>query len=136
MGLFDSIAGQALNALGGNGGAAQGGMLDAIGGLIGDAQGGGLPGLLGQFEQHGLGAQVASWVGTGENLPVSAEQIQAVLGNGTVAAIAAKLGFSPEQAASQLAALLPGVVDRLTPGGQLPDNGALGGLLDLVKHFK
>jgi uncharacterized protein YidB (DUF937 family) len=138
MGLFDSIAGQVLGQLtqgnGPNGG--PGGLLEAVGGLI-NSHPGGLQGLVSAFEQQGLGGVVASWVGTGQNLPISGEQIQAVLGNEQVAAIAQGLGFSPQEASGKLAEFLPQVVDKLTPNGNLPEGeglsvatlmGLLGGL--------
>ncbi|MEY2842765.1 MAG: hypothetical protein RI920_802, partial [Pseudomonadota bacterium] len=76
MGLLDSIAGQVLGSLG-NGGAANsapGGLMDVVGNLLNNQQGG-LSGLISAFEQNGLGNVVASWVGTGQNLPISAEQL-------------------------------------------------------------
>jgi uncharacterized protein YidB (DUF937 family) len=137
MGLFDSIAGQVLGQLT-QGNEGVGGVMQAVGGLINN-QPGGLQGLVQAFEQQGLGGVVASWVGTGQNLPISAEQIQAVLGNQQVAAIAQSLGFSPQEASAKLAEFLPQVVDKLTPNGQVPEGGGLdvagvlGGLLGGLK---
>ena len=122
MGLFDNLAG----ALGQGGG---------VGGAITDLlqnQEGGLGGLVGAFEKAGLGETAKSWVGKGENLPVSADQIRAALGSGPVAAIASKLGVDPDQAAGQIAAILPQVIDRLTPDGHAPAGG-LGDLLGKLK---
>ncbi len=137
MGLFDSIAGQVLGQLT-QGNEGVGGFMQAVGGLINNHPGG-LQGLVQAFEQQGLGGVVASWVGTGQNLPISGEQIQAVLGNQQVAAIAQSLGFSPQEASNKLAEFLPQVVDKLTPTGQLPQGGGvdvasvLGGLLGGLK---
>ena len=89
---------------------------------------GGIQGLLGQFQQAGLGEHVASWVGNGENQPLSAEHVQAALGDEQVQQVAAQAGLSPEQASSGLAALLPQVIDKLSPNGQLAEGG-LGGML-------
>ena len=98
---------------------------------------GGLQAMLSQFEQGGLGQVAQSWIGNGANLPVSTEQLQAVLGSEKVTALAQSLGIDT----SQVAAALPGLVDHLTPGGQLPlgniedmlgqavNSGALGNLL-------
>lgn len=83
-------------------------------------QPGGITGLLQQFHEKGLGSLVSSWIGTGQNLPISADQIQHVLGSEQVKELAAKAGISPEAASSHLAQLLPMLVDRLTPNGQLP----------------
>jgi uncharacterized protein YidB (DUF937 family) len=86
---------------------------------------GGVAGLLQSFQQNGLGHIVSSWIGTGENMPVSSEQIQQVLGNEQVRAFAEKAGIAPEAASSQLAEVLPGIVDKLTPNGEVPQGGDL-----------
>jgi uncharacterized protein YidB (DUF937 family) len=120
MGLLDSVVG----ALAGGQGGGNSGLLDVAMQLI-NSQPGGLGGLVQSFQQGGLGEIVNSWVSTGQNLPVSAEQLQAVLGGGQLQNIAAQLGVSPEQASGSLAELLPQVVDKLTPDGQLPPGGDL-----------
>src|ERR1700730_19266256 len=76
-------------------------------------QPGGLSGLVEQFHDKGLGALVSSWVGTGQNLPISADQIQHVLGSNQVKELAAKAGISPEIWAAHLSALLPLIVGHL-----------------------
>jgi len=83
-------------------------------------QPGGLSGLVQQFHDKGLGTLVTSWVGSGQNLPISADQIQHVLGSDQVKELAAKAGISPDMASSHLAELLPMVIDKLTPNGQVP----------------
>lgn len=129
MGIFDTLAGQVLGQLSGNGNHPEG-LFEAVGAMLTNPQTGGLQGLVDAFQQGGLGNVVASWVGTGENLPVSAEQLQAVLGSERVQAIAASLGLNTQDVAGHLAQLLPQVVDRLTPNGEIPDSsGALDGLL-------
>lgn len=120
MGLLDSVVG----ALAGGQSGGNNGLLDVVMQLINN-QPGGLGGLVQSFQQGGLGEIVNSWVSTGQNLPVSVEQLQSVLGGGALQDIAAKLGVSPEQASGSLAELLPQVVDKLTPGGQLPQGGDL-----------
>ena len=89
------------------------------------SQSGGLGGLVQAFQSKGLGDLVSSWVGTGQNLPVSGEQIQSVLGSDTVQQLAAKAGISPDTAQSALATVLPMVVDRLTTNGAVPEEGGL-----------
>jgi uncharacterized protein YidB (DUF937 family) len=133
MGLLDSIAGQVLDSLSNSGGGQHAGLIEVIGGLVNNPQTGGLQGLISSFEQNGLGDVVASWVGTGQNLPISAEQLQSVLGNEQVQAIAQKLGFTPQEVSGHLAELLPQVIDKLTPGGTVPEGGELGGLLGMLK---
>ncbi|HEX9474925.1 MAG TPA: YidB family protein [Steroidobacteraceae bacterium] len=83
-------------------------------------QHGGLSGLAAQFQQQGLGGVMQSWIGTGANSPISAEQIQQTLGSNTVTQLAAKLGLDPQDVAQKLAQMLPQAVDRMTPGGVLP----------------
>lgn len=124
MALFDQIAG----ALGGQG---QDGLSTVLGALGGEGGAGGLGGLLGKAQEMGLGEVVQSWIGKGDNLNISPEQIQAVLGSGVVVQFAEKLGIDPATAATQLSALLPQVIDQLTPDGQVPEAGAggLGGAL-------
>lgn len=138
MGLLNSV----LGALGtAQGGAAQGDALRAMVSLLArDTQGRtpvGLDGLVQRFEQRGLGELVASWIGTGHNLPVSAEQLHAVLGAEWVGQFARQLGLPRDDAAQQLSQLLPQMVDRLTPDGQLPNTGVsgFGDLGSVLVHF-
>jgi uncharacterized protein YidB (DUF937 family) len=84
-------------------------------------QPGGLSGLVQQFHDKGLGGLVSSWVGTGQNLPISADQLQHVLGSDQLKELAAKAGISPDTASSHLAQLLPMLIDKLTPNGQVPE---------------
>jgi uncharacterized protein YidB (DUF937 family) len=89
------------------------------------SQPGGLSGLLQQFHDKGLGSLVSSWVSTGQNLPISADQIQHVLGSDQVKELAAKAGIAPDAAGSHLAQLLPFLIDKLTPNGQVPQNSSM-----------
>lgn len=113
MGLMD-LAGSLL----GGGSNQQGGMMGMVAGLI--QQQGGLQGLLGKLNESGMGEQAASWVGRGQNLPISADQIQALLGSDTLKSLASQAGIGHQEAAGGLANLLPQVVDKLTPDGQVP----------------
>jgi uncharacterized protein YidB (DUF937 family) len=121
MGLFDQIAGsiggQILQQLGGGG--QQSPLLQMVASLL--QQPGGLHGLIDQLQKGGLGAQAASWVGTGANLPVEPGQLQQALGGDWMSALASQLGTSPEQASQSVASLLPDVIDKLTPGGTIGD---------------
>jgi uncharacterized protein YidB (DUF937 family) len=89
-----------------------------------NSQPGGLSGLVQQFHDKGLGGLVSSWVGTGQNLPISADQIQHVLGSEQVKEIAAKAGISPDMVTSHLSQLLPMLIDKMTPNGQVPQGGS------------
>ena len=125
MGLLDSITGALLGKAsdGQSGGMAQVAMEMFN-------QNGGLGDIIEKFKAGGLGEQAASWVGKGENLPVSAEQISSVLGNGAIANMAAKFGINPETLSTQIAEYLPGVVDKLTPDGEVKEG--TGGLMSSV----
>lgn len=125
MGLLDDIIGGLSGRGAGNP------MLDSVLGMIN--QSGGIGGLAQSFRDKGLGGLMDSWISTGHNLPISAEQIQRVLGNEQVAALAVKLGIPHEQIASHLSELLPQVIDKLTPGGQVLVGGALDSALPMLK---
>ena len=88
-------------------------------------QPGGIAGLAQKFEQGGLGQIAQSWVGSGENQPISPDQIQSVLGDNLVPRLAQAMGVSPEAASGHLAELLPGIVNHLTPGGSVPQKNEL-----------
>lgn len=124
MGLLDSVIGGVLNNMGSGtgaqGGAGGGDIMQMVMGLM--QQNGGLAGLVEMFNKVGLSQQAASWVGTGDNLPVSADQISSALGSGPLADLASKFGIDPQQLSGSLAQYLPDVVNQLTPQGRLPDN--------------
>ncbi len=124
MGLLDGMLGNVLGGMmgGGQQGGAQGQspLLAIVLQLL--QQNGGLQGMLGKFQQAGYGDQAQSWVGTGQNMPISPDMLQQVLGSGQLSEIAQQLGMSQQDAAGGLAQMLPGVVDQMTPQGQIPDN--------------
>ena len=130
MGLLDDITGKVL---GGSG--AQSDLLTGVMGLLGNQQSGGLAGIAQQFAGKGLGDIVNSWVGTGQNLPITPQQIQQVLGGDTINQLASKAGLSPDQATSHLTELLPKIVDKLTPNGQIPKGDISSKGMDLVKDL-
>ena len=115
MGLLDSILG-AVSGKGDTSGGANA-LVVILGGLL--TQSGGLQGLASKFAQNGQGNAFQSWVGMGENQPISNNQIQNALGSDQVKALAAKMGIDPAQASSFLAEYLPKVVDKLTPTGKI-----------------
>ena len=125
MGLFDSVAGAVLGKVMGGG---QGGMAQVAMEMFN--QHGGVGGILEKFKAGGLGEAAASWVGKGENIPVSADQISSVLGSGAIAEMAAKFGIDPATLSAQIAEHLPTVVDKLTPNGKVEADS--GGLLSTV----
>lgn len=132
MGLLDSVVG----ALGQSQGGGQPDLLGAVIGMLGQGGGqagglGGLAGLVAKFQQSGLGDVAASWVGTGENKPIAPDQLGGVLGNDMLSGLAQQMGMNQGDLLGQLSQMLPQVVDKLTPNGQLPSGGLgdLGGLL-------
>ena len=138
MSLFGDIAGKLTGGATGGGGGQE--LITSIVELLNSREGG-LSGLAAAFQQKGLGDIVSSWIGTGQNLPVSSDQIQQVLGNDQIQAFAEKVGISTGEAGPKLAEFLPGIVDKLTPGGQLPQGGDLmstgmGFLKDLMSGGK
>ena len=135
MGLFDSILGQVGNAISSGAGSEHGGLMDVVAGMINNPETGGIGGLINSFKEKGMEDSIASWIGTGQNLPISAEQIQSVLGSEQVQAIAQKLGISTGDASSGLASLLPQLIDKLTPNGQVPEGGMLEQGLSMLKGF-
>ncbi|MFD7944615.1 YidB family protein [Streptomyces sp. NPDC059744] len=116
-----NILGALLGALGGNASAGGGG-----------GGGGGanaLEGLIGMLAKSGLLDQAQSWVGTGENKPVSGAQIAQALPDETLQKVAQDAGVSTEQAADDIARSLPEAVDKLTPAGEVPKGGSLEDLI-------
>jgi uncharacterized protein YidB (DUF937 family) len=140
MGLLDGLIGNVLGSmLGGNQGQGQDPLGPILGRLGGSnqaqsgnlllqlalsmlQQNGGLEGILGKFREGGLSQQADSWVGTGQNMNISADQLQQIFGSSTVSDLASRLGMSEQQAGSEMAQLLPEVINRLTPEGQVPEN--------------
>lgn len=136
MGLLDGMLGSVLGkALGG--GQQSNALLEAAMGLLNNPQGGGLNGLLDKFKSSGLGDHAASWVGKGENMPVSGDQVHQALGGDFISQIASKLGMDPSQASGGLAQLLPHLIDKVTPDGAVPGdtNQLEQGLASLRKMF-
>ena len=99
-------------------------------------QSGGIGNLVKTFEQRGLGGVVQSWIGTGQNLPINPQQIIAAIGEDKVTALAGKFGMTPQQVQEKLSTLLPQVVDKLSPDGQLKSDGFnLSSLIAIGKSF-
>jgi uncharacterized protein YidB (DUF937 family) len=115
MGLLDSILGAASGRRDTSGEANP--LIGMLGTLL--AQSGGLQGLASKFAQSGQQNAFQSWVGMGENQPVSSNQIQNVLGSEQVNAIASRMGVDPAMASTFLAEYLPKIVDKLTPAGKI-----------------
>ena len=139
MGLLDALVGNVLgSALGGS--QRQDPLGSVLGGLAGGNQAqsgnlllqvallllqrnGGLEGVLNRFRQGGLGQQADSWVGTGQNMNISTNELQQIFGSSTLRDLASQLGMPEEQAGSTMAQVLPELINQLTPQGQVPENG-------------
>ncbi len=141
MGLLDAVLGSVLGGGQQQGGGALGGL---IGGLMGGGQqggtsplasilgsllanngaSGGLGGLTQAFQKNGMGDVLGSWIGSGQNTPISADALGKVLGPDVLSKISAQAGgVSQGDLLSQLSQILPGVVDKMTPNGQAPQGG-------------
>ncbi len=92
-----------------------------LGEVLGKGGQGGLNAIVAKLEQAGLGDQVKSWIGNGQNLPITAEQLQQVLGSDTVKQLAARFNIPVDQLAKVLAQQLPLAVDHASPDGKLPN---------------
>ena len=126
--LVTAVIGMLLNSSHGQGGAAVSGAGGAGGAM------GGLGDLIGRFTQGGMGDVIGSWIGHGQNAPISGGQVTDVLGSDAISKIAAQLGLTHAEAADQVSQVLPQVVDQLTPQGQVPDGG-LGSIGDILAQF-
>jgi|APFre7841882630_1041343.scaffolds.fasta_scaffold170301_1 uncharacterized protein YidB (DUF937 family) len=130
MGLFDQLLGGIVGQLGT--GQQKSSLMDLATSVI-QSQPGGLDGLLQQFKTAGLGEHADSWVGTGTNKPVSGDQVSSALGSSNIAAMAQKLGINAQTASAGLAALLPVIIDQMTPKGQVEHNADLGSMLAALR---
>jgi len=108
LGLLDGLIGGAVGAE----------MITVVNRLI--EQHGGLSGIVNQLQQQGLGPIVNSWIGSGPNQPISADQVHQGFGPEVIRELAAKAGLSPQELAQKLSQVLPQVIDKLTPTGSVP----------------
>jgi uncharacterized protein YidB (DUF937 family) len=108
VGLLDGLIGGAVGAE----------MITVVNQLI--EKHGGLPGIVSQLQQQGLGATVNSWIGSGPNQPISPDQVHQAFGPDMIRELAAGTGMNPQELAQKLSQVLPQVVDRMTPGGSVP----------------
>jgi len=125
MGLLDSTTAHIAEALPTADNSQQSGIFDAIIGLINNPQTGGIQGLVNTFEEKGVGGVIASWIGTGENLTISEEQLEAIIGNDRIQTLSQTLGITSQDISGHLSKLLPQVIDRLTPSGTLREDDTL-----------
>ena len=108
MGLLDGLLGGVIGA----------GMVSVVSDVI--DKHGGLSGVVNQFQRQGFGDTIKSWVSTGQNMPITPDELQRALGPETMNQLAAKLGMTPQELASKLSTALPQAIDKLTPAGVVP----------------
>lgn len=122
MGLLDGLMGSLM------GGQQQGGdnpLLQIAMQMLANKGGGGeggLGNLMNSLQNAGLGDQLKSWISTGENMPISGDQLSQALGSDKIRDIAGQLGMSHGEVSGGLADMLPQLIDKISPNGQLPDN--------------
>jgi uncharacterized protein YidB (DUF937 family) len=109
MGLFDSLKGALESEA----------LPVVINTVLAQTQYHDLPGLVAALEKGGLGPQVQSWLGNGQNIPITEDQLKAVLGNAQVQDFARHLGLPVDQTLAALAKYLPEIVDKASPNGVL-----------------
>lgn len=127
MSLFEELGKKVLGGMLSGNGAGGGDLISVVTKLLEDA--GGLQALLGKFQEAGLGAEVASWIGQGANLSLTGDQVQKALGS-ILPQLAQQTGFNETLLAKGVAKLLPGLVDDLSPDGQQVQEG------DLTAHLQ
>jgi len=106
--MFDGLLGGIVGA----------GMVTVVNGIL--EKHGGLQGVVSEFERNGLGPTIQSWVGTGPNQQISADDVHRAIGPDLLQQLAAKSGMSVQELAQKLSQVLPQAVDHMTPGGTIP----------------
>lgn len=141
MSLINQILGAAVSSAMGGRNNPNAALVNMVLGMLGGSGGqqapsgmqGGLGALIQQFAQAGLGNVANSWVGTGENMSVTPQQLQQVFGQQQVQQMAQQSGMGQDDVLQSLSQFLPGLVDHLTPQGRVPQQdslqGAIGALL-------
>ncbi|MBM3676285.1 MAG: DUF937 domain-containing protein [Actinobacteria bacterium] len=134
------------NVLGGGGGGLGGGLGGILGSLLGGGgiarllpmvigmlAGGGLGKILGGMKAQGLSSQADSWVSTGDNEPIGADDVRRIIDPAELSRIANELGVSEDEAAEALSEVLPQAVDHVTPEGAVPEDSDVDSALDRLK---
>jgi uncharacterized protein YidB (DUF937 family) len=114
MGISESLGGM----FGKDGG---GFDMDNVNALL--EQFGGVDGIMRKLQDSGLGDQLSSWIGKGDNAPISADQVKNALGADGLDAVASKTGLDVDDLVGRISDKLPGAIDKMTPDGAVPDGG-------------
>ena len=146
MGLLDSVLGSVLGGRQQQGGGA-GSLINIVAGMLANTgQGGtgtagsagaglgGLAGLAEQFQRGGLGDVMKSWIGTGQNQPISPDALGDVLGGDLLGKLTQQTGMGQSDLLGQLSQMLPQMVDQATPEGRIPEGG-LGDIGAILGRF-
>jgi uncharacterized protein YidB (DUF937 family) len=142
MGLLDSVLGGVLAGGGQQQGGGAGALINIVAGMLANpapagatgGPAGGLGGLIEQFQRGGLGDVMSSWIGTGQNRPISPDQLGGVLGDDLLGQLTQQTGMNPGDLLGQLSKMLPQMVDKATPEGRIPDGG-LGDIGAILGRF-
>jgi uncharacterized protein YidB (DUF937 family) len=121
--MLEQLLKSALQGMAGNSSGSSPLLQIAAAMLNNGGQFGGLQGLIQQFQNAGLGGLIDSWISSGQNLPISPEQLTQVLGSGKLQQMAQQAGMDPQTVSAGLSQLLPQMIDKLTPHGQAPSGG-------------
>lgn len=119
MGFLDKIMDAAGSIMGDDDDSDKKSMLGGITDLF---QGGGLKDVVENFTNNGLGDTISSWIGGGDNMPISTDQIKEGFGIERIQELARKVGISEDKASNLLKDFLPGIIDKVTPGGEIDDD--------------
>ena len=111
----------------------QSSMLDNLLEMLNDQKSGGITGLIQKFNEKGLGDHMSSWISTGENLPISADQIKDALGSDKIKELASKLNLGEHETSKSLADMLPHLINKLTPDGSVPHQDRLSQGIEMLK---
>jgi uncharacterized protein YidB (DUF937 family) len=125
MGLFDELLKSAIGTEAQEPQQQSRGLVEGLLDLLQQPGSDGIAGLARAFEQKGLGAESASWIGTGANRPISPDQVTSALGSSQVDALSRRAGLDSSVGAAAIAAILPVLIDKLTPDGRPPQAGRI-----------
>jgi uncharacterized protein YidB (DUF937 family) len=129
MGLFDELLRSAIGSQATDPSKQSNNLVENLVSMLQDPRTGGIEGLAGLFEQRGMGAEAQSWIGTGANRSITPDQLSEALGPQRVQSLSSGVGLGTSAGAAAIAALLPVLIDKLTPDGRAPQTASLGGLL-------
>jgi uncharacterized protein YidB (DUF937 family) len=130
MGIIDDVTSKVRGMTGGE----NSGLVTGIIEMLSNRETGGLAGIIQSFQQKGLGEIISSWVGKGPNAPISPNQVKEGLGNERMQQLSARAGTSTDETATKLSTLLPEIIDKATPEGNVPEGGILDKGLDFIRN--